>query len=637
MEPNCISTDESFFQIAEDLSLMQDTGKRNLSYCTISFLAQHRMESLTQYVSRENENIEAVRQGHEPCGNDMTELPHMQRTHYGNQNIRKPEEIPALTITNHSDLMYTQEIPIIGGSKYQKVCGPRMNLNVTQNRSYIRGQSSNEDDNVMAEQVSGKIFLPRLLLVKVLDSLFDSGLEVQQVLACELCKVLTDELNALAAVTKVSGKVFGKKSGSNRLDNGKTLERSQSFSQLSGTKGEGYLRTLPGTTITRRKALWIKGLSKSERQEWELVTAAKCRVGRPRLKDSNTQHVNTSVSPSSSSSGTSSPSSLSASSALSPAESSTPESSGSEAAPQTNQKNFSEPSKSLKRSSKRFPQTRPIAGGTCRVGSADAVPIEVDTKPSSSNGEEFLSLYFKTSFVSPGSLQSANIAPSATFSATCPLPLSSPRVESRNSTATTVCRQNWQARRGGGRRARRRGVSDACDRTEAAWPLVGVNTASAKDLLRNVDNVSSSNEAPLARPSVPSSSSSSKSGPLRVKVMGHTLVQDSDGAEYVLYRLRLDQNGRSRDVNKRFSEICEFDSTLSFYEGYEPLLAKLAPKRPWLSFGSNLDPQVTAERQTTIETYMNAVLKRRPLRILPFVQQFLGFTLKRGSKIGADV
>ena len=128
-----------------------------------------------------------------------------------------------------------------------------------------------------------------------------------------------------------------------------------------------------------------------------------------------------------------------------------------------------------------------------------------------------------------------------------------------------------------------------------------------------------------------------------MKVIGHWLAQDEAGNEYVQYRLRLSQGGNSREVVKRFSAFCDFDSTLSFYEGYDLTLAELAPKKSvWLSLSSlmmggmgrssGVDPVVIKEREGGLERYMNEVLGRKELRRLPFVQQFLGFALKVEKK-----
>lgn len=66
---------------------------------------------------------------------------------------------------------------------------------------------------------------------------------------------------------------------------------------------------------------------------------------------------------------------------------------------------------------------------------------------------------------------------------------------------------------------------------------------------------------------------------------------------------------------QRYSEITELDGEISLYcEGYDKELCRLAPKKPWLSFGSTIDAKITAQRKKTMERYLNAVMSRRKVR-----------------------
>ena len=59
--------------------------------------------------------------------------------------------------------------------------------------------------------------------------------------------------------------------------------------------------------------------------------------------------------------------------------------------------------------------------------------------------------------------------------------------------------------------------------------------------------------------------------------------------------------------------------------------------RPWFSLGSNTHTHTTEERKGVIEAYMNEVLKRKLLRGHPFVQSFLGFSLRKGVGVGVGM
>ena len=116
-----------------------------------------------------------------------------------------------------------------------------------------------------------------------------------------------------------------------------------------------------------------------------------------------------------------------------------------------------------------------------------------------------------------------------------------------------------------------------------------------------------------------------KPEPLQCKVMNYSMARDMRGNEYVQYRLRISQGGRWKDVSKRYSEITDFASHISYLHDQE--LCQLAPKKPWLSFRSAVDPKITEERKKVIGAYMDAVLDRRDLRAHPETQNFLEFAL----------
>ncbi len=433
------------------------------------------------------------------------------------------------------------------------------------------------------QQAPETLALPTALLAKIMESLFESGSDQQHALACAMARALDAET---AKADKASSKKKQKEAEQAERER-RGLPRRNSFSHRATASMLG----LSTSTSTARKSS---------------ITAAPSNP-KPsnRTPRTNPQSDATSIR------GLSSPSSMShSSSAGDPLTSETSgwESSGYESG-------SDHPASARTRSGSSNLTTAAAAALATRTRS----PAVARTRGTNSSSTTTVATLGASSMPTP---LPARVRPTPPPSATTnPLALSlrppstltlrpatsttvSTALWQTFSTARTAVRRQWQSRRGGGRRARRRGT-DVWEEDQM-W---------AEGL--DMPGVLLGHEIVLAPGSAPKE--------IECKVVGHSMARDVRGNTYVQYRLRVSQGGRWKDVDKRYSEIADFAASLSYLHDKD--LSQLVPKKPWLSFGSAVDPKVTEERTQVIGAYLDAVMARANLRASAEVQAFLEFAL----------